>query len=79
MIILQCNLLTSYSTLSASTKYRGGTGVVAIIASVLGTYYGSESTVTQGTVEVKDSIIKSKTTSVGLDSNGHSHLQDAWA
>ena len=77
MIILQCNLLTSYFTLSASTKYRGGTGVVAIIASVLGTYYGSESTVTQGTVEVKDSIIKSKTTSVGLDNNGHSHLQDA--
>ena len=26
---------------------------------------------------MKDSIIKSKTTSVGLDSNGHSHLQDA--
>ena len=26
---------------------------------------------------MKDSIIKSKTTSVGLDNNGHSHLQDA--
>ena len=26
---------------------------------------------------MKDSIIKSKTTSVGFDSNGHSHLQDA--
>jgi len=58
-------------------KHRGATGVVAIIASVLGTYFGSESTFSQGTVEVKDSIIKSKTTSVGLDNNGHSHLQDA--
>lgn len=76
---LSSNLLTSQSLSHClhNNNHRGGAGVVAIIASVLGTYFGSESTFSQGTVEVKDSIIKSKTTSVGLDSNGHSHLQDA--
>ena len=59
-----------------NNKHRGGTGVVAIIASVLGTYYGSESTFSQGTLEVKDSISKSQVTSIGLDNTGHSHLKD---
>jgi len=78
IISKRINLLTSYVTLSllTTTKHRGGTGVVAIIASVLGTYYGSESTFSQGTLEVKDSISKSQVTSIGLDNTGHSHLKD---
>lgn len=36
----------------------------------------SRATVNEGTVEVKDAIAKSTSTSVGMDNNGHSVLQD---
>ena len=62
--------------MSRRVKFGGIAGIILTISAIVATFFGGRATVNMGTVEVKDAIAKSTSTSVGMDNTGHSILQD---